>query len=159
MCYNTYAMKHTIDDILAYLNSLPSHLSELLNEENRQKLEQFRIDSEPNDYIYEFPNGYQVQMFRPFNSGGWTVELYAQEEGRLISELHDLMQMQAILEAWDIMKLPAYVEPNPSERIIASIRAKCLNADDLAKISMAIEAMREELVEISACRFEKRTHA
>ena len=87
-------MKHTIDDILAYINSLPRHVSELLNEENRQKLEQFRIDSEPNDYIYEFPNGYQVYMFRPFNSGGWTVELYAQEEGRLISELRDLMQVQ-----------------------------------------------------------------
>jgi hypothetical protein len=98
-------------------------------------------------------------MFLPFNSGGWTVGLYAQEEGRLISELHDLMQVQAILEAWDIMKLPAYVEPNSSERIIASIRAKCLNADDLSKIEAAIEAMREELIEISASRFEKHTHA
>jgi hypothetical protein len=150
-------MKHTIDDILAYINSLPSHVSELLNEENRQKLEQFRIDSEPNDYIYEFPNGYRVEMFRPFESRGWTVELYAQEG--LISELHDLMQVQAILRAFDAMKLPAYVEANASERIIASIRAKCLNADDLAKIEAAIEVMREELIEESACRFERATHA
>jgi hypothetical protein len=152
-------MSHTIEEIIAFTASLPSEVSDQLKAENREKLEQFRIDSEPNDYIYEFPNGYRVEMFRPFESRGWTVELYALEDGKFISELHDLMQVQAILEAFDIMKLPTYVEPNPSERIIASIRAKCLNADDLAKIEAAIEAMREELVEISACRFEKRTHA
>jgi len=152
-------MSHTTEEIIAFIASLPSEVSELLKCENRKKLEQFRIDSEPNDYIYEFPNGYRVEMFRPFESRGWTAEVYALQDNVLISEKHDLMQVQAILEAFDIMKLPTYVEPNPSENIIASIRAKCLNADDLAKISMAIEAMHEELIEISACRFEKRTHA
>jgi intein-encoded DNA endonuclease-like protein len=139
-------MSHTLEEIIAFKDSLPSEVSALLTCENREKLDQFRIDSEPNDYIYEFPNGYRVEMFRPFSSKGWTVELYAIEDGKLISELHDLMQIQGILECFDIMKLPTYVEPNPSERIIASIRAKCLNADDLAKIASAIEAMREELM-------------
>jgi hypothetical protein len=46
-----------------------------------------------------------------------------------------------------------------AEGIIKQIREKCKNADDLAKITMAIEAMREELIEESACRFERATHA
>ena len=46
-----------------------------------------------------------------------------------------------------------------AEGIIKQIREKCKNADDLAKIAMAIEAMREELIEESACRFERATHA
>ena len=70
-------MSHTIEEIIAFTASLPSEVSDQLKAENREKLEQFRIDSEPNDYIYEFPNGYRVEMFRPFESRGWTVELYA----------------------------------------------------------------------------------
>ena len=46
-----------------------------------------------------------------------------------------------------------------AEGIISQIRSKCKNADDLAKIAMAIEAMREELIEESASRFERATHA
>ena len=46
-----------------------------------------------------------------------------------------------------------------SESVIDQIRANCKNPDDLAKIAMAIEAMREELIEESASRFEKLTHA
>ena len=46
-----------------------------------------------------------------------------------------------------------------AEGIIKQIRDKCKNADDLAKIAMAIEAMREELIEESAARFERATHA
>lgn len=46
-----------------------------------------------------------------------------------------------------------------AEGIIKQIRNKCKNADDLAKIAMAIEVMREELIEESASRFERATHA
>jgi hypothetical protein len=43
--------------------------------------------------------------------------------------------------------------------IIKEIRAKYKNADDLAMLETAIEAMREELIEESAARFERATHA
>ena len=46
-----------------------------------------------------------------------------------------------------------------AEGIIKQIRDKCKNADDLAKIAMAIEAMREELIEESSAKFERATHA
>jgi hypothetical protein len=46
-----------------------------------------------------------------------------------------------------------------SESVIDQIRANCKNPDDLAKIAMAIEAMREELIEESTSRFERATHA
>ena len=45
-----------------------------------------------------------------------------------------------------------------AEGIITQIRDKCKNADDLAKIAMAIEAMREELIEESSAKFERLTH-
>ena len=64
------------------------------------------------------------------------------------------------------LELPADPEFNKlcsmfdgAEGIIKQIRDKCKNADDLAKIAMAIEAMREELIEESASRFERATHA
>jgi hypothetical protein len=46
-----------------------------------------------------------------------------------------------------------------SDGIINQIRERYKNADDLAKIVAAIEVMREELIEESAARFERRTHA
>jgi len=46
-----------------------------------------------------------------------------------------------------------------AEGIIKQIRQKCKNPDDLAKIVSAIEVMREELIEESAARFERYTHA
>jgi hypothetical protein len=45
-----------------------------------------------------------------------------------------------------------------AEGIVNQIRDKYKNADDLAKIASAIEAMREELIEESAARFERHTH-
>jgi hypothetical protein len=60
----------------------------------------------------------------------------------------------------DFGKLCSFVEDTQSsEGIINQIRKGFKNADDLAKIAMAIEAMREELIEESACRFERATHA
>ena len=64
------------------------------------------------------------------------------------------------------LELPADPEFNKlcsmfdgAEGIIKQIRDKCKNADDLAKIAMAIEAMREELIEESSAKFERATHA
>jgi hypothetical protein len=60
----------------------------------------------------------------------------------------------------EFKKLCTFVEnTQSSEGIINQIRKGFKNADDLAKIAMAIEAMREELIEESACRFERATHA
>jgi len=46
-----------------------------------------------------------------------------------------------------------------AEGIVNQIRDKYKNADDLAKITSAIEVMREELIEESAARFERHAHA
>ena len=60
----------------------------------------------------------------------------------------------------DFHKVCDFVEDTQSiEGIINQIRNGFKNPDDLAKLETAIEVMREELVEESACRFEKRTHA
>ena len=75
--------------------------------------------------------------------------------------------LRAIQESLNwALELPADPEFNKlcslfdgAEGIITQIRDKCKNADDLAKIAMAIEAMREELIEESASRFERATHA
>jgi len=42
--------------------------------------------------------------------------------------------------------------------IINQIRKGFNNADDLLKIQQAIDEMREELIEVSAAEFERRTH-
>ena len=161
MCYNDYAMKYTIQEIAAFINSLPAEISELLTQENQDKLEKFRVrDLRLNVYQYEFPNGYGCEFFSPHPTEGWTVRLYPlSDEENTLQEASGLCQTECFIEAQQALRLPKYNEPSHSERIIADIYAKCLNADDLAKIASAIEAMRETLIEISAARFERATHA
>ncbi len=161
MCYNTCDMKHTIDEIAAYVNSLPADVSELLNHENIQKLDKFRVQNMLlNVYTYEFPNGYGFEFFSRRPEEGWTARLFPLSDyERTLQEADGLMQVECFLEAHDIMKLPKCKELSHSERIIEDIYSNCLNADDLAKIESAIESMREMLIEISAARFERRTHA
>ena len=161
MCYNTYAMKYSLIEIAAYVNSLPSDVSELLTYENREKLDKFRVKNMLlNVYMYEFPNGYGFEFFSPRPEEGWTVRLFPlSNPENTLQEATGLMEVECVLEAHDVMKLPKYKELSHSERIIEDIYSNCLNADDLAKIESAIESMRETLIEISAARFERRTHA
>ena len=74
--------------------------------------------------------------------------------------------LRAIQESLNwALNLPADPEFNKlcslfdgAEGIIAQIRQKCKNPDDLAKIVNAIEVMREELIEESSAKFERLTH-
>jgi len=68
-------------------------------------------------------------------------------------------EWEALFGGEDVEDKDLAEETAASESIIDQIRANCNNPDDLAKIAMAIEAMHEELIEESACRFERATHA
>ena len=161
MCYIDRAMKYTIEQIAEYVESLPSQYSELLNEKNHAKLDGFRVkDLNLNFYLYEFPNGYGVEIYSPAPVLNWTIRIFAlDDEEKTLRKLSGQMQVACFIEAHEVMKFPKRKQTNHSDNIIREIHAKCLNADDLAKISMAVEAMYEELVEQSAARFERATHA
>lgn len=57
-----------------------------------------------------------------------------------------------------VLKVKLATDPRWAARALVRI-AQEQTADDLAKIEAAIEVMREELIEESACRFERATHA
>jgi hypothetical protein len=159
--YIDRAMKYTIEQIAQYVESLPAQYSELLNEKNHAKLDSFRVkDLNLNSYLYEFPNGYGVEIYSPAPALNWTIRIFPLDDHKkTLRTLSGQMQVACFIEAHEVMKFSKRKPTNHSDNIIREIRDNCLNADDLAKISIAIEAMREELIEESAARFERATHA
>ena len=150
-------MKHKAEQILSYIDSLPQDKQDILLEENMNILRSFCVDSGNHVTKFVFPNGYGITTWAKFD-GSHTYCVYAVESDDM-EQVDDLMQVQVWIAAWEVMNRAPYVEPNISEKLIAEIWAKCKNPDDLAKITSAIEVMREELIEESAARFERRTHA
>jgi len=151
-------MKHKAEQILSYIDSLPQDKQEILLEENMNILRSFCVDSGNHVTRFEFPNGYGMTSWAKDDGShtylSYAIESYDQEE-----QVDNVMQVQVWIAAWEVMTRAVYVDPNISEKLIKEIRAKCKNPDDLAKITFAIEVMREELIEESAARFERHTHA
>ncbi len=148
-------MKYTADQIISYIDSLPEHKQDILLEENMNILRSFCVDSGNHVTRFAFPNGYGMTSWAK-DDGSHTYFSYAIESNDLEEQVDNVMQVQIWIAAWEVMNRAPYVEP--AEKLIAEIRAKYMNADDLLKIESAIEVMREELIEESSAKFERLTH-
>jgi hypothetical protein len=143
-------MKHKAEQILSYIESLPQDKQDILLEKNMNVLRSFCVGSGNHVTKFVFPNGYGMTSWAEFD-GSHTYCVYGME-GNDMEQVDNLMQVQVWIAAWEVMNRAPYVEPNISEKLIAEIRAKCNNPDDLAKIVSAIEVMREELIEVQTGR-------
>jgi hypothetical protein len=101
----------------------------------------------PNENLYHFDNGYAFMYWfnRSKNSYSYDVYLTEDLQGSYLEGRDGLMQVQCWLAAHEVMARNTYIEPNVSEKMIAEIRAKCNNSDDLQKIKSAVESMLEAL--------------
>jgi len=150
-------MKHKAEQIISYINSLPQDKQDILLEKNMNILRSFCVDLGNHVTRFAFPNGYGMTSWAK-DDGSHTYFYYAIESNDLEKQVDNVMQVQVWIAAWEVMTRAVYVDPNISEKLIAEIRAKCMNPDDLAKIVCAIEVMREEIVEMSSAKFERLTH-
>jgi hypothetical protein len=135
---------YTAQDAADYVDSLDANLQNKLSDESMETLEKKRVLTlDPKQNLYHFDNGYAFMYW--FNRSGWYSysfwNIYSEEEPELTS---GLMQVQCWLAAHEVMARDTYIEPI-AEKMIAEIRAKCNNPDDLKKIEEAVESMLEAL--------------
>jgi hypothetical protein len=139
-----------LDEICDYINNLPAERQKILTSDFLDILYKHRVDKFRNETTLEFENGYGISFWYSespiLREGSYSFVIYPLcNEEEIILEEKDLYQVKCWLKAWDVMNLPEYVDPKSGEKIIAQIRSKCNNLDDLAKIKTAIECMMDEL--------------
>jgi hypothetical protein len=140
-----------LDEISEYLDSLPTERRNILLPENLDVLLKYKVDNYEETRTFEFPNGYGVSFWyssspssEAYGNGSYSLVVFC-NQGEIILEENNLYQVKCWLKTWDVMNLPEHVDPKSGEKIIAQIRSKCNNLDDLAKIKAAIECMMDEL--------------
>jgi hypothetical protein len=139
---------YTAQDAADYVDSLDPILQSKLSDESMETLENQRVLTlNPNENLYHFDNGYAFMYWfnRSKNSYSYDVYLTEDLQGSYLEGRDGLMQVQCWLAAHEVMARNTYIEPNVSEKMIAEIRAKCNNSDDLQKIKSAVESMLEAL--------------
>jgi hypothetical protein len=139
---------YTAQDAADYVDSLDPILQSKLSDESMETLENQRVLTlNPNENLYHFDNGYAFMYWfnRSKNSYSYDVYLTEDLQGSYLEGRDGLMQVQCWLAAHEVMARNTYIEPNVSEKMIAEIRAKCNNPDDLQKIKSAVESMLEAL--------------
>jgi hypothetical protein len=140
-------MKYTAQDAADYVDSLDANLQNKLSNESIEILENKRVLTlDPKQNLFHFENGYAFMYWFNRSTGWYSYDIYSIEEPEETLEQKDgLMQVQCWLAAHEVMARDTYIEPNIAEIMIAEIRAKCNNPDDLQKIKSAVESMLEAL--------------
>jgi hypothetical protein len=138
---------YTAQDAADYVDSLDANLQNKLSDESMETLENKRVLTlDPKQNLYHFDNGYAFMYWFNRSKNSYSYDIYSIEEPEETLEQKDgLMQVQCWLAAHEVMARDTYIEPNIAEKMIAEIRAKCNNPDDLQKIKSAVESMLEAL--------------
>ena len=140
-------MKYTAQDAADYVDSLSPSLQNKLSDESMEILENKRVLTlDPKQNLFHFENGYAFMYWFNRSTGWYSYDIYSIEEPEeTIVQKDGLMQVECWIAAHEVMERDTYIAPNVAEIMIAEIRAKCNNPDDLQKIKSAVESMLESL--------------
>ena len=139
-------MKHSLDDITKYINSLAPEVQDILSDANMDVLRRYEVDHTNHVTTYEFPNGWGVQCW--YQNGAYAHDTYPIKDMDDTTSVDGVMQVECWIHTWNVMNRTPYVSTHVVEDIIFNIRHRCYNINDLQKIQTSVECMMERIREI-----------
>ena len=136
-------MKHSINDIIKYVDSLAPEVQDLLTLENLDVLRRHEVDHSNAVTTYEFPNGYSVQCW--YHHGAYAHDTFPVKNPDDVLSVDGVTQVECWIHMWNVMNRPPYDSTHVVEDVINNIRSRCDNIDDLRKIQAFVDGMLTSL--------------